>query len=84
MKLESIKKGFMASPFEIQYEATEESKKLLLEVLNGEEVDAYRLQLGTYVQSGRPLGKSHIILKRKPHNIWVDVYFSEKMRTIYP
>jgi hypothetical protein len=74
----------MSKPFEIQYEATEESKRLFNEILNGEEMDAYRLQLGTYVRSGKPLGKSHIIIKRKPHNVWIDVYVSEKLRTIYP
>jgi hypothetical protein len=57
---------------------------LLFEVLNGEELDCYRLQLKTYVVSGRPLGKSHVIVKRKPHNIWVDVYVSGPLETVFP
>ncbi len=70
--------------FEIQYEATEEASKLFFEVLNGEELDCYRLQLQTYVVSGRPLGKSHVIVKKRPHNIWIDVYVSETLKAVFP
>ena len=57
----------MAGEFEIQYEATEEAKRLLLEVLNGEEIDTYRLQLGTYLRSGRPLGIRHGVHHHRQH-----------------
>ena len=74
----------MAERFQIWYEATKEAVKLFDEVLSGREVESYRLQLNTYQRHGRPLGRSHIIIKRVPHHVWVDVYVSEKRKSIYP
>ena len=74
----------MANRFEIFYEATEEAVRLFEEVLSGRELEIYRLQLNTYQRHGRPLGRSHIIIKSSPHHVWVDVYVSEKLNGIYP
>lgn len=68
----------------IQYDATDEAKQLIYEVLNGDELDSYRLQLTAYVAAGRPLGRSHILIKRKPDPVWIDVLVSEKLQTIFP
>jgi len=73
-----------ARDLKIQYDATEESRRLMDSVLSGPEASAYAVQLSSYVRHGRPLGKSCVVIQRSPHNIWIDIYVSADLGLIFP